>query len=125
MPTFYLIELFSGTGSFGAAAKLEARAKGYAFKNLSVDIHPKYHPSSCTDIMKWDYKRDVAGFLPERLSNSDVVWVHASPPCNEYSRAKTNSPRNLPRADAMVKRALKIINYVRPDFWTIENPVGL
>lgn len=125
MPVLFLIELFSGTGSFSSAAKQEALKKGYAFKKLSVDIHPKYNPSTCVDIREWNYKQEIGDFLPERLQPTDVVWVHASPPCNEYSRAKTGYPRDLDFADSLVKRALRIIRYCNPHFWTVENPVGL
>lgn len=125
MPVFYIIELFSGTGSFSSAAKVEAQKKGFTFKKLSVDIHPKYNPSTCVDIRKWNYRNEINDFLPARLAPSDVVWVHASPPCNEYSRAKTGFPRNLPFADSLVKRALKIIKFASPHYWTLENPVGL
>jgi len=131
MPTFYLIELFSGTGSFGAAAKSEAQRKGYAFANLSVDIHPKYNPSTCVDIRAWDYKDAIDAFLPARPARADVVWIHASPPCNEYSFAKTSHVRDLALADSLVKRALKIIRFAvarsspSAHFWTVENPVGL
>lgn len=125
MPTFYIIELFSGTGSFSAAAKAEAKKHGFILKKLSVDIHPKYNPSTCIDIRKWNYKQEIDDFLPNTLGRDDIIWVHASPPCNDYSSAKTNSPRNLEFADSLVKRALKIIKWTNPDFWTVENPVGL
>jgi len=125
MPVLFLIELFSGTGSFGASAKKEAVKRGYAFQNLSVDIHPKYNPSTCIDIRKWNYRQEINDFLPKRMDPSDVLWVHASPPCNEYSVAKTGHPRDLDFADSLVKQALRIIKYCNPHFWTVENPVGL
>ena len=125
MPVFFLVELFSGTGSFSSAAEEEASKNGYTFKKLSVDIHPKYNPSTCIDIREWDYKQAVTSFLQEGLAPSDVLWVHASPPCNEYSRAKTCHPRDLDFADSLVQQALRIITYCNPHVWTIENPVGL
>ena len=42
----------------------------------------------------------------------DVVW--ASPPCTEYSCAKTVGIRDLAGADRIVERALEIINYFNP-----------
>jgi site-specific DNA-cytosine methylase len=125
MPTFYMVELFSGGGSFGRGASKQARALGYDVRKLSVDIHPKYHPSVCVDVLTWDYKRAIDAFLPQTRRSGDVVWAHASPPCNEFSRAKTSYPRDLLAGDALVKRALRIIKYARPHFWTLENPVGL
>ena len=123
MPLFYLIELFSGTGSFGKGAQKVAREIGYQYQGLSVDIHPKYHPTTCIDILDWDYQGAIRNFL-KSAKPSDIIWVHASPPCNSYSYANTKRPRDFKAADAIVKRALRIIKYVRPNFWTLENPVG-
>jgi hypothetical protein len=124
-PRFFLVELFSGTGSFSKAAKQAAAKLGYNFKQLSVDIHPKYNPTTCIDLRKWDYQTEIDSFLPAQLKPSDVVWVHASPPCNEYSRSKSRGVRDLPFADSLVKQALRIIKFTQPTFWTLENPVGL
>jgi hypothetical protein len=48
------------------------------------------------------------------------VW--ASPPCTEYSIAKTRSRRNMEAADRIVRRTLEIIEYLRPKVFIIENP---
>jgi site-specific DNA-cytosine methylase len=122
--TFYLVELFSGTGSFGRAAQAVARDAGMDFQLLSLDIHPKYHPTHCVNVLEWDYKRDVAEFLAGRRPG-DVVWVHASPPCSHYSHARRGHDRDLAGADAIVRRSLKITAFARPTWWTLENPVGL
>jgi len=99
-------------------------------KTHSVDIHPKYNPSTTTDILEWDYKPVMEDFL-SGASSRDVVWVHASPPCTEYSVAKTTGVRNFPLADKLVRRSLHIIKFCRglcPEaerfFWSLENPVG-
>ena len=122
--TFYLVELFSGTGSFGSAAREVAEGAGMAFRKLSVDIHPKYNPSTCTDILRWDYESELATFLRDKREG-DLLWVHASPPCNEFSIMKNGQQRNLPLADSIVQRALAIIEHLKPTYWTIENPKGL
>jgi hypothetical protein len=137
-PTFHLVELFSGSSSVAKAARAEAAraaAPGYRMSVHSVDIHPKYNPTTATDILKWDYKPALREFLGG-VKPGDVVWVHASPPCTEFSRAKTTAPRDLPLADGLVQRTLRIIKFCKqlsqqrlgreaPFFWTIENPVGL
>jgi hypothetical protein len=128
--TVYLVELFSGSSS---VAKAIARSlpSNWALKVHSVDIHPNYNPTTRTDILQWDYKPVLKRFLAP-TDDDDVVWVHASPPCTEYSKAKTTGQRDLPLADKLVKQALRIIKYCKslaPDpsrfFWTLENPVGL
>jgi hypothetical protein len=129
-PVFYLVELFSGSSSVARAARA-AIPPDWNMKVHSVDIHPKYNPTTTTDILKWDYQPALKSFLASATPR-DVVWVHASPPCTEFSRAKTTGTRDLPLADSIVKRTLRIIKFARnhlngeqPFFWTVENPVGL
>jgi hypothetical protein len=128
--TVYLVELFSGSSS---VAKAIARAlpADWALEVHSVDIHPHYNPTTRTDILTWDYEPVLERFLAP-ATKQDLIWVHASPPCTEYSKAKTTGERDLPLADKLVKRALHIIKFCKslaPDrkrfFWTLENPVGL
>jgi len=55
----------------------------------------------------------------------DFIW--ASPPCTEYSIARTTAktPRNFALADAIVARTLEIINHLKPKGWMMENPAIL
>ena len=69
--------------------------------------------NSQIDIMDWDYT------FFERKS-FDVIW--ASPPCTEYSRAKTRAPRDIDGANEIVQRTLDILEYFEPKYWIIENP---
>jgi hypothetical protein len=65
------------------------------------------------DILDWDYR----SYLPNSF---DVIW--ASPPCTEYSVAKTVGVRKLDEANAIVKRTIEIIQYFNPTYWMMENP---
>ena len=103
-----LLELFKGAGSIGRA--FEARG----WEVVSLDILPKFTPTICCDILRWDYR---AAFPPGRF---DFVW--ASPVCTEYSQALTTRPRRLHEGDALVLRAIEIIAYLAPRLWAIENP---
>lgn len=107
-----VLELFSGTGSVGKA--LNKLSKDVEI--VSLDIHPKYNPTHATDILKWNYKSSYPPYY------FDIIW--ASPPCTEYSKAKTIGVRNLPLADRIVMRTLSIIKYFQPRFWFVENPSG-
>lgn len=105
-----LLELFCGTKSVGKVAT----AFGYSV--VSVDINPKFEPTIVSDILKFDYKKFPPGYF-------HFIW--ASPPCTEFSRAKTRGVRDLKSAERIVRRTLKIIEYFKPKRFVIENPVGL
>ena len=63
--------------------------------------------------MNWDYTT----YEPQYV---DVIW--ASPPCIEYSCAKTIGIRHIDKANQIVKKTLEIIAYLKPKHWMIENP---
>ena len=43
-------------------------------------------------------------------------------PCTEFSRAMTSRPRDLSRADKIVRTTLEIVEYLQPQLWFMENP---
>ena len=99
-----LLELFSGTGSVGKVAK----ELGYDV--VSLDLKDA---KIITDIMEWDYTK---------LAPSEIDSIWASPPCTEYSIAKTQGDRKLDYANSIVMKTLEIIDYFKPKYWFIENP---
>ena len=97
-----LLELFSGTGSVGRVAR------DMGFSVISLDLK---NANINTDILSWDYREfDVGEF--------DVIW--ASPPCTEYSRAKTVGVRKIDYAHSIVLKTLEIIDYFKPKWWVVE-----
>jgi len=100
-----VLELFSGTGSVGKCCKK------IGWEVVSVDLLlPADHK---VDIMEFDYKQyDKDEF--------DIVW--ASPPCTEYSIAKTQGERKIDEANKIVLKTIEIINYFDCEYWFIENP---
>ena len=103
-----VLELFAGTQSVGKGFK----RRGHQV--LSLDLDPKSHPDICTDILAFDYQAFEPGAF-------DVVW--ASPPCTQYSKARTTGPpRDLEGADKIVQRTLDIIKHLRPRCYFLENP---
>jgi hypothetical protein len=102
--------LFKGTGSIDRS--LEAAG----FHVDSLDIEPKYGATWTCDILEWEAWRDMTPGM------YDFIW--ASPPCVQYSTARTTAktPRNFALADRIVQRALDIIFELAPLGWLLENP---
>jgi hypothetical protein len=84
---------------------------------ISVDIATVLGklPTHLADITTWDYKAAYP------VGHFDIVW--ASPPCTQYSVARsTGPPRDLVGADKIVQRCLDIIDHFKPKVWVVENP---
>ena len=101
------LDLFSGTGSVANVL----RERGYEV--VTLDLLPKYNADWQMDVMEWQYWR-----IPARTF--DVIT--ASPPCTEFSQAKTVGERKLTQAMYIVEKTLEIIQYFRPRFWWLETP---
>ena len=99
-----LLELFSGTGSVGRVAEV------FGYDVVSLDLKDA---KIVVDILEWDYTKLDADEI-------DVIW--ASPPCTEYSKAKTTGIRKIDYANRIVLKTIEIINYFKPRWWFIENP---
>ena len=97
-------------GRKSATKVLEAH--GYQVECLDND--PKREPTIFKDVLQWEYKKFPRGFF-------DIIV--ASPPCTEYSAAKTvGVRREAELADPLVKKALEIIRYFAPPIWWLETP---
>ena len=103
-----LLELFCGTKSVGSVFE------GRGWVVVSVDVDPRTNPTICTDIIDFDPMQ-----IPQHVN---LIW--ASPPCTEYSIAKTRGVRKLEEANRIVAMTLDICRYFGCPFF-IENPYGM
>ena len=103
-----LLELFAGTGSIGKMF----RARGWEV--ISIDIDATTNQTFVAEILNCDDQM-LGG-------NFDAVW--ASPPCTQYSIARSNSktPRDLETSDRLVQRVIDIFDFFNPTCWAFENP---
>lgn len=81
---------------------------------ITLDITNYYKPDIQADISTWNYLDAYP------IGYFDIIWV--SPPCTEYSPAKSGHPRDLLLADRIARAALDIIRVARPRVWFLENP---
>ena len=98
-----ILELFSGTKSVGKVAEeLGYHVISLDLKNADINA----------DILNWDYTGVDVGYF-------DVIW--ASPPCTEYSIAKTVGFRHIEHANRIVSRTLEIIAYFQPKYLVLTH----
>ena len=98
-----LLELFSGSQSVGKVAR------DLGFNVISLEL--KNADINC-DILEWNYKQ---------FDKSHFSFIWASPPCTEYSKAKTTGIRNIEYANSIVLKTLEIIDYFGFPYFVIEN----
>jgi site-specific DNA-cytosine methylase len=120
-----ILELFSGTGSWGKICTKKD------YEVISVDINDyegKFSPTHKINILEFDYKQYDKDFF-------DIIT--GSPPCIYYSALQRawigklkkdgiytieKHNKNLENADTFVKKTFEIIDYFNPSLWFVENP---
>jgi len=102
-----ILSLFDYTGNWCRPY----RDNGYTV--MQIDI------KHGVDILTWDYK-----------SLKNVYGILAAVPCTDYAvsgarwfKSKDEDGRTA-QSQLLVKKTMEIINYFKPEFWVIENPVS-
>lgn len=121
MPLF--IELYCGSGNM---SKAFAEA---GFQTFQIDIRKR------TGTCEPDWQKDILTIRPGELikkvpGRCNVLW--ASPPCPIFSHAAGNRyfengklrPEIAKKSTKHIKKVMRIIDELQPDFWFIENPRG-
>ena len=112
-----VLELFAGSRSFSKVAE------EMGMETFTTDFKP---------FDKIDYVVDILDFDVSKLPfKPDVIW--ASPPCTYFSVASIGHHWNkdhTPKTEQaklgvkIVQKTLDIINFLKPDYFFIENPRG-
>ena len=114
-----ILELFAGTRSWTKPYEGDVR-----FQQLSIELE-MYAGTVCRDILQWDYKAECAG--------TEFNVLYASPPCNLYfTNLKQTlngdkfgySQKDMELSLMLVDKTIEILNYFKPKYFVIENPVG-
>ena len=105
-----ILELFSGYASWSSPF----RGKG---KVVTLDIDYRFNPVICQDILTWKY---------EGLDlKPDIIF--ASPDCTYFSNARARwgyPEEKIEWTKKLWTKTFEIIDYFRPEYYLIENPVG-
>ena len=94
------LDLFCGSGS------VAKRLLELGYDVISLDINPRFKPTRVSDIFRWNYRKQ---FQPGYFE-----LVTASPPCEQYSQARTTKGRDYDYADQCVRKVLEIVQYFHP-----------
>ena len=74
-----------------------------------------------TDILTWDYKK-----IPQNA----VYGILAAVPCTDFALSgarhfkRKDKDGSTEKSKQLVYKTLEIINYFKPHFWVIENPMS-
>ena len=121
---YRVLDLFSGTGSATEAFDIAKDCKV-----TKVDSNPIFYADHQCDIFDF-WESDIKHYEPGYFH---FIW--ASPPCKLFSIANcpmsVNWWRGHPKSPevflalADVAITLKIIEYLKPQYWALENPRGM
>ena len=101
-----IIDLFSGLGRWESAKE----------DVISIDFDPKTRPTIVADIRYLPLKK---GLKPQLL--------HGSPPCKYFSFARAPEgfhAKGIAESLRLVAAFFDVIDYLEPETWTLENPIG-
>ena len=120
-----VLELFAGSRSFSKVAE------NMGMQTFTTDIINFKKIDLVIDILELDNDLLMKKLFEKGIDNIDCVW--ASPPCTYFSVAsighhwhKDNTPKTAQAKHGVkiIKKTLDIINFLKPDYFFIENPRG-
>lgn len=114
-----MLDLFAGTHSWEIPFLNDK-----TWNVVSLDIDPLTKSTITEDILKWDYKNDKNMFKTPDL-------IVASPDCSRYFTKLKNWTGHTKYTEddyifsiAQVEVLKNILDYFKPKYWIVENPIG-
>ena len=114
------MELCCGTKSVGKVFE------HFGLRILSVDFDERWQPDVLADIAatpRDELVELIRAAVREKFGEDlPILAFWASPQCTEYSRALSTRPRDLAKADALVRACLRLFAEYPTVPWFMENP---
>ena len=120
-----VLELFAGSRSFSKVAE------EMGMETFTTDYKDFDKIDLVIDILDLDNDLLMEKLFQKGIDNVDIIW--ASPPCTYFSVAsighhwhKDHTPKTeqAKLGVKIVQKTLDIINFLKPEFYFIENPRG-
>jgi DNA-cytosine methyltransferase len=110
------VDLFCGGGGFSEGLRQAGFDITYALDidSGAVETHELNHPETET------VQADIMDIEPEDLP-SDIEVLFGSPPCTEFSWAKSGGGGDIEAGMKLVKRFLYLVGELDPEYWVMEN----
>ena len=119
--TWRVGDLFAGIGGWTTGFKMANYAKYTPYRTLwAVDNWEKAaktHKANHPDIEM--IVEDIRDIDPGMLEPVDIIV--GSPPCPNFSSAKQAQDKDIDAGMELVNAFFKIVNYMKPRFWAMEN----
>ncbi|KAI9549679.1 putative D (cytosine-5)-methyltransferase PliMCI-like [Daphnia sinensis] len=126
--TVYLIDLFCGAGGFSEGARQAGAVVAVAVDcwDVALDVHKKHHPGAVHmlrtigDVPPEQFAQELITALPENYREGiDWLHVHASPPCQQVSKARRNRC-DVSDTISLVRYVLDLIDCISYNSFSIE-----
>jgi DNA (cytosine-5)-methyltransferase 1 len=119
--TWRVGDLFAGVGGWTTGFRMNNYTENRPFNTLwAVDYweraaaaHKANHPTVEMIV------EDMRDLDPGTLEPVDIIV--GSPPCPAFSSAKQAQPKDIEAGLELVNAFFKVVNYIKPTFWAMEN----
>jgi site-specific DNA-cytosine methylase len=110
------VDLFCGGGGFSEGLRQAGFDVTHAvdIDNGAIETHELNHPE--TETVQADIMDLEPGDLPD-----DIDLLVGSPPCTEFSWAKSGGGGDIEAGMRLVKRFLHLVGELEPSYWVMEN----